>query len=393
MKLKWLLVPMVGSLLGGCASTKREPPPPDALMMAEIPGIPDCRLWGDNPPLNEAERREKAVRQVKSMVDFDPHASMNLLAISGGAQEGAFGAGVLAGWTASGSRPDFQVVTGISSGSMLAPFAYLGPEYDFALKELFSKYKTKDVVDPRYLSAIFSGKSLSSNKKLRGILKTYFTPVEMEKVAQEYRKGRRLYVGSTHMDSIRPVIWDLGLIAASGHPDAYELIIDAILASAAFPGVFPPIIFDVEQNGKRYQELHCDGGLTSQVFAYALDTDVRTTLNAIGFKGDFNVYVLRNAVMVPKTKEIEPSNIPILRQTAFSMVNTMALMDVQYIYKDALDNGLNFYLAFIPSGLQEPAEMYDPPYMNKLYQIGFDRATAGYPWERKPLKFRGKEEQ
>jgi len=388
-RLFYLIALIAMVLLSGCASMKRQPPPGDALRMAEIPGIPNCRMWGDEAPADEAQRRMLLKQQIVSAPDFDPENDVNVLAISGGAQEGAFGAGVLTGWTASGTRPKFQVVTGISSGSMLAPFAFLGPEYDEVNRALFSKYDTKDVVDARFFSALFRGASLSSNKKLRKILTTHFTPVEMEIVAREYEKGRKLFIGSTHLDSIRPVIWDVGAIAASGRPGAYDLIIDVILASAAFPGVFPPILFDVEQDGKPYQEMHVDGGLTSQVFASALDSDIRKTLEEIGIEGKTHVYILRNAVMWPLVKEVQPSTFPILKQTAYSMVNNMALMNMHYIYLDALDNGLEFHLAYIPSEFRQSDEMYDPPYMNELFDLGFEKAKNGYPWESRLPEFQG----
>ena len=377
----------IAILLTGCASMKRLPPPGNPLVMAEIPGIPGCRIWGDNPPIDETERRALLVAQIKASPQFDPREDIHMLAISGGAQEGAFGAGVLTGWTASGERPQFQVVTGISAGSLLAPFAFLGPDYDQVLQDLSSKYETRDLIDSRYLGALFRGSSLSTNKKVRKLLTTYFTPVEMERIAQEYAMGRRLFIGSTHLDTVRPVIWDIGAIAASGDPKAYDLIVDAILASAAFPGVFPPVIVDVEQDGVPYQELHVDGGLTSQVFAYALDTDIRKVLEELGVTGRTHVYVLRNAVIVPRVKEISPRTIPILMQTAFSMVNTLALMNIQYIYHDALEDGMVFHLAYIPSDFREPAEMYDPSYMMELFDLGYQRAKAGYPWETQPPLF------
>lgn len=376
-------------LLSGCTSIKRQPPPPDVLTIAQISGIPGCRIWGDNPPENEAERRAIALEQLELTAEFNPKDSLYILAISGGAQEGAFGAGVLTGWTANGTRPEFDVVTGISSGSILAPFAFLGPDYDDVLHDMFSKYDTGDIIDTRYFSALFRGESISSNKKLKAILKKYFTPVEMEKVAQEYKNGRRLFIGSTHLDSVRPVIWDIGAIASSGDPKAYDLIIDIILASTAFPGVFPPILFNVEQGGKPYQELHVDGGLTSQVFAYALDTDIRRTLNKLGIQGKCHVYVLRNAIIVPRVKEVSPSTIPILKQTAFSMVNAMALMNLQYIYKDSVDNGLEFHLAYIPSDFRDSDKMYDPLYMEDLYRMAFNKAKKGYPWDTKPPEYEG----
>ena len=160
-----------------------------------------------------------------------------------------------------------------------------------------------------------------------------------------------------------------------------------LMASAAFPGVFPPILFDVEQDGERWQEMHVDGGLTSQVFAYALNSDLKSALKELGIKGNANMYVLRNAVIWPRVKEVEPKNIPILLQTAFSMVNSMALKDMHYLYLNSLDNGLDFKLAYIPSDFRLPGEMYDPSYMKDLYTLAYKKAENGYPWEPEPPEF------
>lgn len=378
-------------LLSGCASMKRIPAPEDPIAMAEIPGIPGCRIWGDDAPSDEIERARDARKRIFSDPNFDPKASVSFLAISGGAQEGAFGAGLLAGWTARGDRPEFKLVTGVSSGSLLAPFAFLGPEYDDSIQEIFSHYSTKDIVNKRIFSALFRGTSLSDNDQLRAILKTYFTPVEMKKVAAAYAHGRKLYIGSTNLDSARPVLWDIGKIASSGQSGAYDLIIDVILASAAFPGIFPPILFDVEQNGKVYQELHVDGGLTSQVFAYSMNANVKQVLREIGIEGQVHVYVLRNAPIWPKVSSIKPSTLPILVKTAESLVNSMARMDMHHIYLDALDNNLQFHLAYIPSNFREPDEPFDPAYMKELYNLAYEKSKMGYPWEPKPPEFQNEE--
>ncbi len=380
-----------GGLLSGCVSMERLPSPEDPIAMAEIPGIPECRIWGDDAPANEIERARAARTRLRSDPDFDPKTPIHFLAISGGAQEGAFGGGVLAGWTARGDRPEFKLVTGISSGSLLAPFAFLGSEYDGAIQEIFSRYSTKDIVNKRIFSALFRGTSLSSNEQLRAILKTYFTPVEMKKVAEAYAQGRALYIGSTNLDSVRPVLWDIGRLASSGHPGAYDLIIDIILASAAFPGIFPPILFDVQQNGKAYQELHVDGGLTSQVFAYSINANVKQVLKEIGIKGQVHVYVLRNAPIWPKVSTVKPSSFPILIKTAESMVNSLAKMDIHHIYSDALDNDIKFHLAYMPSDFREPEERFDPSYMKELYEYAFEKAKAGYPWEPNPPEFQNEE--
>lgn len=379
-------------ILSGCSSIKRKPPPTDAYTLADFHGIPHARLWGDNPPVDDDSRTDLIKTMIATAPDYAPENPVHFLAISGGAQEGAFGAGILAGWTKAGTRPKFRMVTGISSGSLLAPFAFLGPDYDFAMKELFSEYDTKAVLDTRYFSAIFRGASLSDNKKLRKILMNYFTPVEMEKMAAEYALGRKLYIGTTHLDTIRPVIWDIGAIAASGHEQAYTLIIDVIMASAAFPGVFPPVLFDVEQHGKPYQEMHVDGGLTSQVFSSPVGFNITERLEDLGLNGPRHLYILRNATILPESENISPNTIPILKQTAYSMVNSMALMDMEYMYLYSKDHNISFNLAFIPAGVREPEEPYDPPYMKELFQLGFDAAKNGYPWANTVPDLSGEDE-
>ncbi len=182
-------------------------------------------------------------------------------------------------------------------------------------------------------------------------------------------------------------IWNIGAIAASGHPEAYDLIVNVVLASTAFPGIFPPILFNVERGGNKFQELHVDGGLTSQVFMFPINTRVNDILKEVGLNGASHVYVLRNAIIWPKLTEVDPSTFSILKQTAFSLVNAMALMDMHHIYLDALDNNLEFHIAYMPSDFREPDEPFDPAYMKELFTLAHERAINGYPWEDRPPEF------
>ena len=385
-----IVAPISLLLAAGCSTTDRLPPPNDAMVMAEVPGFPDCRIWGDDALPKSTWRIDGFRDQVQADPAYDPTAPVHFLAISGGAQEGAFGAGLLAGWSASGSRPEFRVVTGVSSGAFLAPFAFLGPDYDDESRALFSLYSSKEIVETRVFSALFRGKSLSDNKKLRKIICRHFTPIEMEKVAVEYARGRRLFIGSTHLDTGRPVIWNIGAIASSGNPGAYDLIIDVIMASSAFPGIFPPQLFRVEQGGEAFDELHIDGGPTSQVFIFPLSFDLRAALKESGLNGPTHIYVLRNASIIPKVEEVKPKTFPILRKTAESLVNSMALMDMHHIYLDAQDNQAEFHLAYMPSTFRDPEDFFDSAYMKDLFDLAFQQAKVGYPWESKPPKFRHK---
>ena len=381
---------MVLTFATGCSTIDRLPPPTDAMTMAEISGIPTCRSWGDDALPRSTWRIEHFRDQIQSDSAYDPKAPVHFLAISGGAQEGAFGAGLLAGWSASGSRPDFRVVTGVSSGAFLAPFAFLGSEYDEESQALFSLYSSKDVVEKRIFSALFRGESLSDNQKLRKIIRHHFTPIEMEKVAAEHARGRRLFIGTTNLDTVRPVIWNIGAIASSGHPEAYDLIIDVIMASSAFPGIFPPQLFRVEQDGEPFDELHVDGGPTTQVFVFPISFDIRAALEASGLNGPAHVYVLRNAPIIPKVEAVEPKTLPILVKTAESLVNAMALMDMYHIYLEAQDHRVEFHLAYMPSDFREPDEAFDPAYMRELFDFGYQQGTKGGAWESELPEFKHK---
>jgi predicted acylesterase/phospholipase RssA len=188
------------------------------------------------------------------------------LVLSGGGGNGAFGAGLLAGWTAHGSRPEFQIVSGVSTGALIAPFAFLGPAYDGTLRDVYTRYSTEDLVESRSLLSIVRGDAALSTARLRALIAHYLDDAVIAAIAAEGARGRSLFVGTTNLDAGRPVVWDITRIAAHGTPAARELIYDVILASTAIPGAFPPVMIQVEAHGLRYDEMHVDGGVTSQLF-------------------------------------------------------------------------------------------------------------------------------
>ncbi len=376
-------------ILAGCASVKRLPPPDDYSLLGEIPGIPCARFWGDDAPTNNVERSATLRQQIMADPAYEKHAPIYFLALSGGGQKGAFGAGLLAGWTASGSRPEFRMVTGISTGSLIAPFAFLGPEYDEAIHEMYSRFSTKDVLKTRFLSGLFGGDSVADNSPLREIIKRYLTPKEIERIAAEHRRGRRLFVGTTNLDVQRPVIWDIGHIAASGNPKAYDLILDILLASAAIPGAFPPMYFNAESNGRLFDELHVDGGVTTQVFISPIDFNMEAALKNAGLDGPVSVYMIRNTGIAPETEQIPPKTVPILTKSLSTLLRAQGLGDMYRIYLDAERNGLEYHAAYIPSDFRaEPDELFDIAYMTELYDLAFGQAKNGFPWKTKPPEFK-----
>ena len=270
----------------------------------------------------------------------------------------------------------------------MAPFAFLGKAYDAQLKEMYTKYSTKDLLVKYNILNALTGSSAVDSTPMRKMMAKYFNQQVMEAIAAEYKKGRRLYVATTNIDAKRPVIWNLGLIASSGRPDALELIHKTILASAAIPGIFPPVLFEVEADGMRYDEMHVDGGTASQVFLYPAELDWKYLLLQFEVKGIPKAYVVRNSRLKPDWTTVNPSLLQLTGVSITSLIRTQGIGDLDRIYLDCERDGIDFHLAYIPGDFDlKPSEEFDPVYMGKLFDLGHQLAKKGYPWEKAPPGF------
>jgi len=314
-----------------------------------------------------------------------PH---NYLAISGGGSNGAFGAGLLVGWTATGTRPEFTMVTGISTGALTAPFAFLGPDYDDELKTVYTTTSTKDIAEKRNIISALLTDSMADTKPLKALIAKYINSDVIDAIAREHKRGRRLVIGTVNLDAGRSVIWNIGVIAVSNHPHKMELIHDILRASAAIPVMFPPVVISVEIDGKRYDEMHVDGGTGSQVFVYPAAVDWREITQKLKVQGDPRVYVIRNSFLEPDYHGIKRKVIPIASRTINALVRTQGIGDLYQIYSLCERDGNDFNLAYIPSDFtEEPTEGFDPVYMGKLFELGYQMAREGYPWKKYPPGF------
>jgi hypothetical protein len=397
--------------LQGCASAPARPALPSSpTEPVLLPGLPaDVRYWADDP--SAAFRDWLAVpadapRDCCAALMDRPH---HYLVISSGGVEGAFGAGLLAGWTATGTRPEFQLVTGVSAGAMIAPFAFLGSAYDGALREIYSNYSTNDLVERRGVFESLSGDAVMDTAPLRRLIDRYLGDDEIARIAAEGRRGRKLLIATTHLNAARPVVWDLTKIAASGAVDARGLIGDLILASCSIPGVFPPVRITVEAGGVRFDELHVDGGVTAQLFLGPPGVNWTQVTERLHVHGRPQVYLVRNARAYPwwtalrtqvspllersvasesdegdgqmHWKEIEPRVSPILRRSLTSMLRSRGLNDAVQIYVKSHGDELGFNLARIPDDFSEDStEFVDPLYMRALFERGYAMAADGNPW-------------
>jgi hypothetical protein len=376
----------------GCSRPERLPAVPQALQAeATVPGLPGVRYR----PGNEAELTREALESVeRERADLaarghaGPLPPAVFLAISGGGDKGAFGAGLLNGWTAAGDRPTFKVVTGISTGALIAPFAFLGPSHDARLKALYTGVSPKDILEKRSVLAAVLSDAMADNRPLWRQLETHVNREMLDAIAAEYRKGRLLFVGTTDLDARQGVIWNMTKIAASPDAAAVDLFRKIMIASAAIPGAFPPAMIEVEAGGGRYQEMHVDGGTSVQVFAYPPSLDLGALAGEHGIERERSLYVIRNSRLDPEWADVERRTLSIAGRAISSLIHNQGLGDLYRIYATARRDGVAFHLARIPGTFDVVhKEDFDTEYMRALFDEAYRTAVRGYPWERVPPGF------
>ena len=373
--------------IAGCSTVpERQPLPAELSDRAVIPGIPEARFWGDEWPAYSRELvqslKEEDVRSLYPAVYGIPH---HYLAISGGGPDGAYGAGLLAGWTAAGTRPQFTMVTGVSTGALTAPFAFLGPDYDALLKRVYTTTKTEKIIRKRALLSVPFGDSAVDTAPLRALIAELVDDNVIRAIAQESRKGRQLFIGTMNLDAGRAVIWNIGNIAESQHPEKKGLIHDIMLASASIPVAFPPVMMSVEADGKAFDELHVDGGTGAQVFVYPAAVDWNTLLNLLRVPEPPNVYVIRNSPIRPEYQTTERDIVSIAGRSISSLIRTQGIGDLYQIYIICQRDGSKYNLAYIPADFDvESSEPFDPVYMSALYDLGYQKGLSGKAWQHEP---------
>jgi predicted acylesterase/phospholipase RssA len=391
----WAL--LVAGALAGCASAIARNPVPAALeSQAEVVGMgaSPIRFWGDQLPPNADAMVKEKWAQVRAnrpeMLKAGRRPVVNFLALSGGGSDGAFGAGVLCGWTASGKRPEFDLVTGVSTGALTAPFAFLGPKYDEALKTVFTTSTTQDIAIAQPVRGLLGGDSLASNAPLARVVAHYVNEGFLQEVATEHRKGRRLLIGTTNLDAERPVIWDMGQIAVSGRPESLELFRKVLLASAAIPAVFPPGFVKVAAEGGVYDEMHVDGGATREVFLVPTQFMAKKVDGNLGINPARRAYIIRNGRVDPEYKPVKPKTLSIAGRAVSSLIKSQGVGDLYELFVFAKKNGIDYNLAYIPGDFVDTStQAFDPVYMGKLFNLGYQLAEAGYPWKKLPPRMAG----
>ena len=374
--------------VSACSHPERGPAVPRAdTARAQPLGIPNARFFADGDPtlmIDEGRRalaREiatlKAEGKAPTLANLPP---VNFLAVSGGGDNGAFGAGLINGWTQAGTRPEFKIVTGVSTGALIAPFAFLGPGYDAALREVYTTMTADRVFRARGISAALFDDAMADTTPLAEIIAKYADQKMFDAIAREYGEGRLLLIGTTDLDAQRPVIWNIGALAASGKPGALALFRKILRASAAIPGVFQPVMVDVELDGRQYQEMHVDGGAIAQLFLYPPSIDVVRTL-----KRKRQAYIIRNARLDPDWAMADRRTITIAGRAISTMLAASGQNDVLRTYFVSQRDGVDYNLAYIGADFVAPKKgEFDQAYMQALYEYGYQQARAGKEWHKAP---------
>ena len=385
--LRTLAAILIALGLAACASSSPLPRlpavPPGETDRVSILGIPNARfLPTDTEAMSAMGARlyEREEAYYSSTGRRTP-SSMSMLAISGGSDNGAFGAGLLVGWGESGTRPSFKIITGVSTGALIAPFAFLGD--DQTMTQLITTIDQDDVYKKRPLITGLTSDALSDSAPLEALIARYVDARLVARIAEESRHGRALVVITTNLDAGVPVLWDIGAIAESGRPEAVTLIRKVLLASASVPGLFPPVVFDVAFRKTHYQEIHVDGGASVQTFLYP------PGMRSIGELRPVTAYVIRNGRLAPDWHQVERSTLSIANRAVSTLTTNSGLGDIYRMYALAQRDGVRFRLAYIGDdfALPHPAEDFQHPYMVALFQYGRAKARYGYSWLSGPPGF------
>jgi len=368
--------------LSGCAQL-RHAVPENLAGTAVVAGMPDIRYYTDKPDSFSMMRQslvDSFKDEGKTEYLVDGIKNYPVLIIGGGVSNSAYGIGLLKGWLKEGIRPVFKIITGYSSGSLIALATFSGKDYEDRLAELFTSISTKDVVKQKGVFSILFGNSVNSSVLFAKKIDDIVDEDLIAKIAQEHAKGRRLYVGTSDLDAQGFVIWDMGALASKGGVDSVKMFRKIILASCSFSTMLPPVFFQVEAGGSRFDEMHADGGVVGGIFY------IDQLLEGVKL-GEFRtrVYILNCCYMSPHSKQVEDNLTAIISRTIETNGSSKMAGDTYRIYAFAKEKGWSYNLAYIPEDfIPKQKEMFDKQEMRRLFKRGYDDAVTGYKWHKAP---------
>jgi hypothetical protein len=383
-------VALAGLAVGvGCAGPGKKddaPPPPHVTAKSAVADLsaPPAGYPDSDKQLADALGELAVARGLPPQAV--PAKPLNVLALSGGGQYGAFVSGVLVGWTAAGTRPEFDVCTGISSGALIAMFAFLGPKYDPYLTRFATTLERKDVFDYRPVRGLIKDKALASSDPLKGLVEEVVSDEYLADLRAAHCAGRRLYIGTMYVRARRLVVWDVGALACSGRPDAAELVRKVILASSSIAGFVPPVEFDVTVNGVRYTEQHSDGGAVSQVFVRFGPDHPRYRPGGGTWLQGSNLYLIAGGKLYADPLPEKPGFFTLATSSISASLYALYRAELAKLHALCTLSGMTFNLVAIPQNLKTARKSlaFDPEAMKGLYAEGHALGVGGVPWRHAP---------
>ena len=400
-----VLTGLSAGALAGCGAPARLAPLPERTRTtSSIQGIPaDARVIFDGTDDGIMARITLDALQCElgyaEHLGVEPSNTADYLAISGGGENGAYGAGILTAWTETGTRPVFKAVTGVSTGALIAPFAFLGTHYDAELERFYTTIDQNDVMVSRGLVAALFGESLNDPAPLLRTIRSAMTAEIVTAIGREYsEKGRLLFVSTTNLDVPVGVLWNIGGIAATGGPGAPEFIAKILLASASIPGAFPPVMIDVKADGNDHQEMHVDGGTVAQVVFYPPSFNASKLPRSAGIEANRlqrailnrrrRLFVIRNARPGSDLETVDRSTLKIAGRAISTLVSAQGVGDLYKLYLICQRDNIDYNVAYIPAVFSEKLRKpFDRDYMNKLYRLGRETMKSDRAWSKYPPGF------
>ncbi len=382
---------ILAALVSGCATFAHVSVPDKHAAHAQVSGFKDVRIDGDAPA--SAVRKLLGPELVKLGNRLRARSGngipdVNFLAISGGAQDGAYGAGIVVGWTENGTIPSFDLVTGVSAGALVAPFAFAGPEFADELQDVFTRALPTQGQGVDGFTSFLSGGAVANGPTVMRLLERHIDDKILDAIASERSKGRLLLIGTTNIETQRAVYWDMGRIAQSKRPDRGDLFRKVLLASASVPGIFDPVVIKVEANGTTYDEVHVDGGTTRGVFLAPLGFSASTTDSVVGTPLKRNLYIIRNGKVTPERAPISGTTLSLVGRAVTTLIKYRGNGDLYRLYARAIRDRIDYNLAFIPpSYASNTKNEFDIEYLRELFAFGRDWGLRGYPWHKLPPGF------
>jgi hypothetical protein len=333
--------------------------------VAAVANMPDARFWADS--------------ETEYLRALPPKPGPWLILSTGG-EDGAFGAGLLGGWSKAGARPEFSLVTGVSTGALIAPFAFLGARYDQQLRDAYTTISAIDIFEVGG-----KGESFLDTWPLHSLIEKRVTAELLKAIAEEHARGRRLFILTTNLDAGRPVAWDIGAIATRGDKAALALVRKIMIAAISIPGAFPPTFIAVEGNGRSFEEMHVDGGLADQ-FYIAPDSMLASTATSRLPATDF--YIIANMKLNSDFQLTERTTLSILGRTVSAAIKFVTRNAIDRAYATAKRSGIGFHVAYVDPSFSAPARgAFDPDYMKALYEVGFAKGAGPDPFMREPADY------